>query len=245
MIASSIALSVISNSLVASTAPSKPQPVLEFMSNGSVRLPKEVQQGYASLRFCPGVTTVPVPVGTGFQFDGHRSSIELDDVRPLQFTRSMSIATWLRLNDYVVHGPGAQIIFRGDDRIGLDPYQLVILPNRNISFCIQDDQQQSAAVMSPVPLSRWIHILASLDGKTGEMILWLNGKKVDQRITKVRPLRRLEPNHLPGIGIGNVQTRRGPHNQPLSGTIAQLALYDVAVHPRDLDLDFEAWRSEG
>lgn len=145
----------------------------------------------------------------------------------------MTISVWVNLRSYVNDGPGAQILFRGDDRNGLDPYTLSIGPTGIISFGIQDDQARGMAVGSEIPLRQWIHVLASFDARTGAEQLWLNRTPVAWAKTTRRPLEILDPGYAPGIGIGNVQNDHGPHNQPLNGMIADLRLYDRAY---DVDM---------
>jgi len=220
---------------------SMPVPVFEIALDGAVRLQKDRLEA----RYCPGTAAAYVPGGSGFRFDGRRSAILLGDPKPLRLSKSLSIATWVRLDTHVADGPGAQIFFRGDDRDGLDPYHLSVLPDRRVYFVVEDRTGGIEWVAAPIPLGRWIHILGSLDDKTGEMLLWLNGKKVDSRRATVRPFAKLDKASSPGVGIGNVQNDRGPHNQPLRGDIARLEVYDRAVTPTDLRLNFSPWTSEG
>jgi len=220
---------------------SMPVPVFEIAMDGAVRL----QRDRLDARYCPGTAATYVPGGSGFRFDGRRSAILLGDPKSLRLTKSLTIATWVRLEDHVAQGPGAQIFFRGDDRDGIDPYHLSVLPDRRVYFVVENRTGGIEWVAAPIPLGRWTHILASLDDKTGEMLLWLNGKKVDSRNTTVRPYKDLDKASSPGVGIGNVQNDRGPHNQPLRGDIARLEVYDRAVTPTELRLNFSPWISEG
>ncbi len=220
---------------------SMPVPVFEIALDGAVRLQKDRLEA----RYCPGTAAAYVPGGSGFRFDGRRSAILLGDPKPLRLSKSLSIATWVRLDTHVADGPGAQICFRGDDRDGLDPYHLSVLPDRRVYFVVEDRTGGIEWVAAPIPLGRWIHILGSLDDKTGEMLLWLNGKKVDSRRATVRPYKDLDKASSPGVGIGNVQNDRGRHNQPLRGDIARLEVYDRAVTPTELRLNFVPWTSEG
>jgi hypothetical protein len=140
----------------------------------------------------------------------------------------------------VVAGPGAQIVFRGDDRIGIDPYHLTIQGDGRVYFGVEAGND-SAWVAAPVPLHQWTHVLASLDDKSGKMALWINGVKVSETRTNARPFGNLDRMSSPGVSIGNIQNDRGPHNQPLRGTLAKVEIYDKAVTPTDLRLNFGAW----
>src|SRR4051794_24104609 len=70
-----------------------------------------------------GTTYAAGKVGQALSFDGVDDRAELGDPDSLKFTASMSIEGWILVRGYT---PGTQeaILFRGDDRGGLDPYQL-------------------------------------------------------------------------------------------------------------------------
>ncbi len=208
-----------------------PKPVFEMNLEGKIRLRK----GRLDAKICPGTSAVPTHFGTGFQFGGPKSGILLGDVRALRLTKSLSIAAWVNLETYVFAGPGAQIVFRGDDRIGIDPYHLHIQGDGRVYFAVESGKD-SGWVAAPVPLRQWTHILGSLDDKTGKLLLWINGVKVAEAKTNARPFGNLDPMTAPGVSIGNIQNDRGPHNQPLRGTLARVEIYDRAVTPAEIRL---------
>src|SRR3569833_93752 len=68
-----------------------------------------------------GMTFAAGKHGQAFSFDGS-SSIFVPDSPALAFTHSMAITAWIKPAAYPSNQ--ALIVFRGDDRVGLDPYYL-------------------------------------------------------------------------------------------------------------------------
>ena len=83
----------------------------------------------------------------------------------------------------------SQIIFRGDDDIGMDPF-LIELRNTNLFFAVTDYANQMAAVRAPINLHQWHQVAGTLDGTTGNLRLYLDGNLV-AATTTVRPCRTL------------------------------------------------------
>lgn len=204
-------------------------PVLWVRPDGKVAVEGKV----VSPTFSPGVRRIPAQTGWGYDFDGKRSGILLPDLKPLALTKSMTVAVWLRPRSYVNDGPGAQVLFRGDDRCALDPYTLVIHANGNVVFGIQNEAEQGNCVGAELPLNKWTHVTASLDALTGKISMWLNGELAGFSYTTKKPIQNLDGAWAPGIGIGNVQNEKGPHNQPFNGTLFDLRLYSAVVNPPD------------
>ena len=182
-------------------------------------------------RINPGVFVTRIPEGKAFNFTANKSGILLGDLPQLRLDQSITISTWINPRSYVNDGPGAQILFRGDDRSGHDPYSLAVLGDGTITFGIQNDDDQGMAIRAELPLNRWTHVTGSFDGVTGELNLWLNGEKVAYAKTSKRPFATLNNGFTPGVGIGNVQNDSGPHNQPFNGILADLRVYATALTP--------------
>ncbi len=202
-------------------------PVLWLNPAGTVL----VEGKRVAVRLTKGAKTVETPFGLGLDLDGTRGGLLLADAAPLALTDALTVSTWVYLRSYVNDGPGAQILFRGDDRAGLDPYALVLHGDGRVCFGVNDSTGASGEVSSPITLKRWVHVTASFDAATGEMKLWIDGRLEGTASTERRPFVVLDRGSAPGIGIGNVQNDRGPHNQPLNGTIADLRLYGAALSP--------------
>ena len=123
-----------------------------------------------------------------------------------------------------------QIVFRGDDRGGLDPWFLGLNQN-SLMFVIEqgNDPGQYAFLSYGIQaFDTWMHVAGTLDDATGAMNLYVNGVSVASTITSVRPLGVLTgPN--PGIGIGS--TQQGTINETFNGLIDEVRISDVALQP--------------
>lgn len=222
-------MSILAAFMLAAQAQS-PEPVLWLTPHGRITvMGKEIEP-----TFSPGTRTIKTPQGVVFDFDGRRSGINLPDERAFAITDSFTVSTWIYLRTYHNDGPGAQILFRGDDRSGLDPYSLVVHPNGTIHFSVQDAQDRGFHVSAEIPLAKWTHVLGSWDMETGKLRLWLNGENVAFATTTVHPFATLDKGWTPGLGIGNVQNEKGIHNQPMNGQLMDLRLMRGVWTPEDL-----------
>lgn len=213
--------------LGALTGGQAPEPALWIHPDGRITIAgKDVKPS-----FSPDTKKVPVLQGWGVDFGGPRSGILLGDPVQLQFTDSFTVSTWIRARSYVNQGPGAQILFRGDDRSGHDPFTLVIHGDSTINFSVQNDDDRGIHVTGELPLRQWVHVVGSYEAESGQLRLWLNGKLIAFTTTSIRPFARLDPSQTPGVGIGNVQNNHGPHNQPFNGTLYDLRVYQGAWTP--------------
>jgi len=204
----------------------------------------EVEGRPVEARMTPGAARIPIAGGFGYDFTGQHGGILLGDVPELRLTGSMTVSVWLFLRSYVSSGPGAQVLFRGDDRGGLDPYQLTVRCDGTIGFGIESEQNLGAGVIGEIPLNRWTQVVGSFDEKRGKLQLWIDDKEVAMDMTTRKPFSNLDPAYAPGVGIGNVQNDQGPHNQPLDGVIADLRLYRGAFSPGDIDDGTPPWARE-
>ncbi|HTQ10757.1 MAG TPA: LamG-like jellyroll fold domain-containing protein [Fimbriimonadaceae bacterium] len=216
-------------------------PVLWLTPAGEV----QVDGRPVPVRETPGADRVPIAGGFAYDFTGQRGGILLADLPPLRLTGSMTLSVWLYLRSYTPNGEVAQVLFRGDDRAGLDPYELAVVPDGRITFLVENDDNVGCGVTGEIPLRRWIYIVASLDAKSGEMDFWLDGRRVSMVTTTCRPFGDLVPAYSPGVGIGNVQNDRGPHNEPLDGLVADLRLYRGVFTPRAIGDSTPPWAKTG
>jgi len=176
-----------------------------------------------------GVTFEPGPFGKGFDFGGEASVVWFPDSSRFQLDKGLTLSAWVLIHTLPKYGssPQAPIIFRGDDRDGLDPYVLAAESAGTFAFGICNDANQGAEVHTPAIVGRWVHLCATWDGSTKLMKLYENGQLVAQQQTDIVPLKALDPNYHPGISIGNVQNPFGDrHYQPLNGTVAEVKIYD-------------------
>lgn len=172
-----------------------------------------------------GVTFGPGVVGQGFHFNGVDGALRVPDSESLRFTRSLTITAWVKVLSYPSPGQSiAEIVFRGDDRGGLDPYVLGVQHDGMLVFAI-DSGSGSTQLRAPIPLNRFIHVTASLEDATSRMTLAFNGERVADTTTPYRPFRDLDPNANPGIGIGNHGARpNAGYNQPFHGILDEITI---------------------
>lgn len=207
-----------------------PEPVLWLRPNGGITVEGQLFNPQIS----PGTRALRTNQGVVYDFAGPKSGILFPDLPKVRLNGSITVSAWINPRSYVNDGPGAQLLFRGDDRNGIDPYDLVIHSNGTVNFFVTAEDCDNRCLTADLPLGRWTHVLGNLNVDTGEMELWINGELSAMTKTKIRPMVGLESGWAPGIGIGNVQNDKGPHNQPFNGQIADMRLYRVALRPDDL-----------
>lgn len=229
-----VTASILALSLTSLQAPS---PVLWMNFQGQILVNGEEVNPV----FNPGASRYRSERGICYSFSGGKGGILFGDTQVLALQGSISVAAWINPKAWVTDGPGAQILFRGDDRNGLDPYYLTIHPDGTVNFAINDEQQQGMSVKTELQLGKWQHILASFDAKTGIMRMWLNGEEVANAITTRRPFKVLDNKFAPGFSVGNVQNNQGPHNQPFTGFLGDIRIYNTAVTPDDIFDTIRPW----
>lgn len=168
-----------------------------------------------------GTTYAAGEVQQGFNFDGVDDRAMLGDPDSLKFTQSMTIEGWVLARGHST-ATQSHILFRGDSRSGLDPYDLYIATNGLLFFQVNSGHG-AAAIAAPVPLGQLIHVAATLDDATGAMKLYENGAVVAQAVTSLRPFRDLDPTRYPAVSIGNAEST---FNAPFNGLIDELAVYN-------------------
>ena len=174
-----------------------------------------------------GVRYAAGEVGNAFSFDGLDDWAALGNPSSLALTASLTIEGWIKVNGLPTNYNFGSIMFRGDDRGGLDPYQLVILPNGDLKFGICSTTS-SASVEAPIPMGQFVHVAATLDDGTGAMTLYENGAVVAQTTTTVRPFGALDPTQQPGVGIGNSNALSN-YDIPFNGLIDELSVYNRSL----------------
>ena len=204
--------------------------ILDSSGNGLSGTP------YGSLTYTSDVPCDPIPL-TGISnklalaFDGSSGRIFIPDNSLLALTDSLTLEAFIYATAIP---PGlnhqGQIIMRGDDRPGLDPYQLMLVGG-SIYFRVQDGNDNYADAISPVALNAWHHVAGTLNGATGVMSLYVDGVLVAQTTTGIRPLGSLTGQN-PGVGIGNVQSAN--YNEYFPGLIDEVRISDSALNPDEL-----------
>lgn len=165
----------------------------------------------------------PVPYGV------YGAVVSVPDIPAYQLTNSLSIEAWVK-----PLGTGAKILERGDSRPGMDPYGLSMEEANEFQFQITDPTGASARVVyHQVNYGQWYYIVATLDGNSGAMKLYVNGNLVAQTNTTIRPMGPLIASDNPGIGIGNCHYD-GINNFPFDGIIDEVSLYNRALSSNEV-----------
>ena len=140
-------------------------------------------------------------VNQAFRFDGIDDRVQVADSPSLQLTESLTIEAWVRA-DSIPAGQG-NILFRGDDRGGLDPYSLFVASRGEaVMFFSVNSLTEGAHLTAVMPIGEFVHVVGTLDDATGAMRLYFNGSLMAQTTTTVRPFGELDPNRNPEIVIG-------------------------------------------
>lgn len=183
----------------------------------------------------PVYRNTPIYGGSlGLEFDGINDRVFVPDDSAFALTESLTLEAIIKVDAIDTTACDINlIVIRADDRGGLDPYFLAVGEHdeiKDISFVVWDseDIEDQALVDTSVVLGQWLHVAGTLDHATGLMRLYINGSKVDEITTDIRPLDLLTgPN--PGIGIGDLQS--GGFGSQLDGTIAAIRISDTALTP--------------
>lgn len=206
------------------------EPVLWLQPNGAITIEGRETKPH----IVGGVRRYRTQHGVTYDFDGQRSAFEFGDEASLRINGAITVSAWINLRSYVNDGPGAQVLFRGDDRCGLDPYSMSITSDGTVNFLVTGEDTTCRSVKADIPLGVWTHVVANLDDQTGQIKLWINGDLKAMTTTTARPFVVLDKAWAPGVSVGNVQNDHGPHNQPINGQIADLRLYRVALTPDEV-----------
>lgn len=181
---------------------------------------------YSSLVGASQIPSTGVDDLHSLYFNGTSNRIFIPDNPKFQLTKSLTIEAYIHVID--VLSQADDILFRGDDRFGLDPYTLNVIGGK-LRFGITNASDQGSLVTAPVPYDTWVHVAATLDDSTGRMSLYINGKLANSIVTPYRPFAVLDSGSSPGLGIGNTQS--GNFNQYFHGYIDEVRLSDQALSP--------------
>jgi hypothetical protein len=115
-----------------------------------------------------GLTYATGEVGKAFSFDGADDRVQIMDNATLPFTTSFAIEGWVLVRGFPTGTKGddhGEILFRGDDRGGLDPYSLSVEPNGTVNFQVTDAANASASLAAPIATGQFIHVAAEASGR--------------------------------------------------------------------------------
>jgi len=176
-----------------------------------------------------GVSYVPGVFGQAFSFVPPRTRVTIPDSTAFELT-SLSIQGWI-----YPRGTGGIIFFRGDNRVGLDPYNLNFNDSSHptdINFSLQNSSGGVVTLRAGVQLNQWQHVAGTFDNNTDEMRLYVNGSLASQTSTTLTPLTVLDPGSDPGIGIGNTQGTQYDFN--FNGYVDEISLYSRALSSSEI-----------
>jgi hypothetical protein len=158
---------------------------------------------------------------------GSGKRVFVPDSPAFQLT-SLTMAAWVNPT-----APGNVIFFRGDNRPGLDPYDVGMNESSCFGIVVANAANTPASLYAPTPLpfNTWTHVVATFDDSAGDLRVYLNGLLVAETNTSIKPFFDLEPSLTPGLGIGNVQDA---FDFPFQGAIEEVLLYSRAISPTEV-----------
>jgi hypothetical protein len=177
-----------------------------------------------------------VPAGSAstlsLDLNGTNQRVFVPDDPRLSLTHSLTLEASIFARPLQDGEIGGDIIFRGDDRIGLDPYRLTLQFTGDVLFQITDSSGQSASLLANIPFNQWVNIAGVLDDVTGAMKVYVNGSLANSTTTTVRPFGPLDAGQAPGLGIGGLNSSN-PNLGPeyFNGLIDQVRISDAALDP--------------
>jgi len=170
------------------------------------------------------------------RLNGRDDWVFVPDCPKLQLTKSLTVEAWVNIRAFQMNGRSNFIVFRGDNRPGLDAFWLAVNPHtEELIFGIEGpNKPPGPPVMVTTPfryLRQTIHIAGVLDDHDGFLGLYVNGELMDSTRTPVRPWKTLDPRQCPGLGIGGFYAPL-PGSFTVDGTIDEVRLSDRALTPR-------------
>jgi len=180
------------------------------------------------------VTWTSAPTGQGIVFNGSTTGISLPPATDMQFQGSFSISAWAKLAAYPSPGQlGATIIFSGDDRPGLDPFDINVQSDGSFGFLTTGSNEvASVSANTAFPLNTWVFVTGTYDKVAGIQTFYVNGLPESEHLNVfgLTPVVPLSSDGFPGIGIG---TNNGfPHsayNEAWNGAISDMRVYNRAI----------------
>jgi arabinan endo-1,5-alpha-L-arabinosidase len=184
------------------------------------------------------VPAVGLPNAHALSFNGTNQRVFVPNVPALSLTHSLTLEAWIDPDTIQPGNADGNIIFRGDDGGGNDPYRLTFTSdgqgNNSVFFEVEASGVDTATVSAPVPLHQWSHVAGTLDDATGAMKIYVNGQLKQSITTTLRPFEILFGSN-PGIGIGALQSSSqfvGP--EYFHGLLDEVRISDAALPPSQL-----------
>jgi len=157
------------------------------------------------------------------ELDGVDARVHVEDNPLFELTKSLTLEALVRVDKF---GADQAILYRGDNRGGLDPYQMAVIDDGRLGFAIDNAANQRVVLRSPesLPLGELVHVAGTLDDETGDMKLYVNGALVNELNTSIRPFGPLDPTEAPAVAVGSLN-----HGSwYFDGLIDEVRIYDEA-----------------
>ena len=161
----------------------------------------------------------------GLRFAGSNQRVFVSDSPDFATLRSLTIEVVCTPHGYTYSPNGLnQLVFRGDDRPGNDPFNLAIDADNRVAFFLHNHP----ILVSPQPLmpNQDTRIAATIDSTSGLACLYINNTLVAATVTSARPCGSLT-GPQPGLGIANVQSDN--YSQYFQGIIDEVRISNRAL----------------
>jgi hypothetical protein len=174
-------------------------------------------------------TRVSTPDGGGIANTGDGLLIDIPDHPDFAFSGSFSVQTWIQTPVEPVMGQQV-IVFRGDAREGLDPFVLSLQPDGVAQFVVMGPEDgSSVAPRAQVPAGTMIELTGVFNAKTREARLYVQCALAATECSPFdQPMRELDPNSSPGVGLGS-HARRESVLYQFRGVLDGVRLYSGAL----------------
>lgn len=189
------------------------------------------------------VTYTSSPTGKAIVFNGTTTGISLPPQADMQFQKSFTLSAWANLSTYPADSQiWATIIFDGDDRNGLDPYDLQVAPDGTLQFVTSGISDGMHVDGGTFPLHTWVLVTGTYDQAKGLQTLYVNGQQVGQnkQVFDLTPVVPLVENENAGVGIGtNNGFPNSNYNMGWNGAISDLRVYNRALSAAEVQRLFK------
>jgi len=150
----------------------------------------------------------------------------------LSITSSLTIEMWARMGNPA--GGSQQLLIKGDDSSGQDPYFIRVGSN-NLEFGIDGDAGQTARLFAPIGQFDWTtyhHIAAVLDDDADEMYLYIDGVAIASTTTTLTPMTVQTPHYITlggTVGAG----------QAFGGDLDDIRIWSLARTETEIQENFD------
>ena len=172
---------------------------------------------------------------------GRDGWVFVPDSPKLALTGSLTVEAFVHIRRFQTDGVANFIVFRGDNRSGMDAYWLALDPWREtLHFGLEGqggapgDPPARVSTRFRRYLGETVHVAGVLDDEAGVLRLYVNGRLKDSQETRVRPRAELHPLYQPGLGIGGFFAGPAPASFCVDGIVDEVRISDTALGPDEL-----------